>query len=276
MSGWQRRSAVNQTTFLILLLWGVFAPLARAAESSPALMALIIDDLGDRWDYGQRALALPGSVTYAILPGTPYGTRLARLASDEGREVMLHQPMEALENEDLGFGGLDSRMSHDDFLRTLRANLDALPHVRGINNHMGSRLTQSPEAMEWVMEELRRRGGLYFVDSRTTSTSVARRVARHEGIATVGRDVFLDHMRTTAEIEKQLVQAMRLARERGSVVVIGHPYPETLTVLEAALPRLAQYEIRLVGVSQLIEAKKQRSNPPWHVSLFPSPTAAKN
>jgi len=237
---------------------------------------LIIDDLGDRWDYGQRALALPEAVTYAILPGTPYGQRLARLAHADGHEVMLHQPMEALEPTSLGVGALDSRMSRDQFLRTLRANLDALPQASGINNHMGSGLTRNTEAMVWLMAELRRRGGLYFVDSRTIADSVAQRVARHEGVATIGRDVFLDHERTTAAIEKQLLRAMKLARTRGSAVAIGHPYPETLTVLEAALPRLEQFGIRLTRVSQLIETKKQRSNPPWHVSLFPSPTVAKN
>ena len=273
---WRWLNTVKQTPYLVLLLWLALTPLARAAESSPALFALIIDDLGDRWDYGQRALSLPGPVTYSILPGTPYGHRLARLANAEGREVMLHQPMEALGELDLGPGALDSHMTHDEFIRTLRANLDALPYVRGVNNHMGSRLTQNPQAMEWVMEELRRHGGLFFVDSRTISGSVARRVARHEGIATVGRDVFLDHVRTTAEIENQLVEAMKLARRRGSVVVIGHPYPETLTILEEALPRLGQFNIRLASVSQVIEAKKQRSNPPWHVSLFHLPTAAKN
>ncbi len=281
MPVWRWRDTARQAPHLILLLWLALVTLARAAETpaaetSPALFALIIDDLGDRWDYGQRALALPGPVTYAVLPGTPYGKRIAHIASAEGREVMLHQPMEALDEAELGAGGLDSRMAHDDFIRILRANIDALPNVRGVNNHMGSRLTRNPEAMEWVMEELHRRGGLYFVDSRTATGSVAWRVARREGIDTVGRDIFLDHVRTTAEIEKQLVQAMKLARQRGSVVVIGHPYPETLTLLEEALPRLNQFDIRLVSVSQVIEAKKRRNNPPWHVSLFPSPTAVKN
>jgi polysaccharide deacetylase 2 family uncharacterized protein YibQ len=259
-----------------LLLCLALAPLTTAAEPPPAKLALIIDDLGDRWDYGQRALALPGAVTYAILPGTPHGLRIARLASEEGRDVMLHQPMEALEASTLGTGALDSRMSREQFLQTLRTNLDALPQVRGINNHMGSRLTRDTEAMVWLMAELRRRGGLYFVDSRTISDSVAQRTARHEGVATIGRDVFLDHVRTTAAIEKQLVTAMKLARARGKAVAIGHPHPETLTVLEAALPRFEQYGVTLVSVSQLIETKKQRSNPPWHVSLFPLPTAAKN
>lgn len=272
----QRLRGASASPLLGFLLWLALMPLATAAEPPPAQLALIIDDLGDRWDYGQRVLALPGAVTCAILPGTPFGSRIARLASDAGRDVMLHQPMEALEPAELGAGGLDSHMSREQFLQTLRANLDALPQVRGVNNHMGSSLTRNTEAMVWMMEELRRRGGLYFVDSRTIGDSVARRVARHEGIATVGRDVFLDHVRTTAAIEKQLIEAMKLARARGRAVAIGHPYPETLTVLEAALPRLEQYGVNLVSVSQLLESKKQRSNPPWHVSLFPSPTAAKN
>lgn len=268
-------SRFSAAPLLGLLLWLTSCPLAYGSEP-PASLALIIDDLGDRWDYGQRALALPGAVTYAILPGTPYGKRLARLASQEGREVMLHQPMEALEATSLGAGGLDTHMNREQFLQVLRANLDALPEVRGLNNHMGSRLTVNSEAMVWLMGELRRRGGLYFVDSRTTAESVARRVARREGVAALSRDIFLDHTRTNDAIEKQLIAAVKLARKRGRAVAIGHPYPETLTVLEEALPRLEQFGVRLVSVSQLIEAKKQRSNPPWHVSLFPSPTAAKN
>ncbi|HEY0719993.1 MAG TPA: divergent polysaccharide deacetylase family protein [Gammaproteobacteria bacterium] len=258
-----------------VLLW-LAPPPTRAEEASTPRLAIIIDDLGDRWAAGQRAIALPGHLTYAILPGTPQGARLARLAQSAGREVILHQPMETLEGKPLGHGGLVSGMSREEFLGTLRANLDALPQARGVNNHMGSALTRDSEAMGWLMSELHRRGGLYFIDSRTTTGSVARRVARKEGLATAGRDVFLDHVRTNDAIEHKLIEAMQLAHQRGSAIAIGHPYPETLTVLEETLPRMERFGIRLVTVSQLLEAKQQRRDPPWHVSLFPSPTVAKN
>ncbi len=258
-----------------LLLW-LAAPPVRAEATGTPLLAIIIDDLGDRWEYGRRAIALPGNLTFAILPGTPHSTRLARLAEGAGREVMLHQPMETLDGKPLGAGGLAARMTREEFLHTLCANLDALPQARGINNHMGSSLTRDSEAMGWLMNELHRRGGLYFVDSRTTSDSVARRVARKEGLATAGRDIFLDHVRTNDAIGGKLIAAMKLAHQRGHAIAIGHPYPETLTVLEEALPRMERFGIRLVNVSQLLEAKQQRREPPWHVSLFPSPTAAKN
>lgn len=261
---------------LALLLWLALPLPAWAEEPAPALLTLIIDDLGDRWDYGQRALALPATVTYAILPGTPYARRIAEMAHAEGREVMLHQPMEALEPHPLGPGALDSHMTEQQFLQTLRANLDALPHVHGVNNHMGSALTRQPQAMEWLMGELRRRGGLYFVDSRTSGNSVARRVARAQGLPNLHRDVFLDNVRTNGAIEQQLIEAIRLARQRGAAVAIGHPYPETLTVLELALPRMAQFGVQMVSVSQMIATRNHRSPPLWHASLSPSPTAAKS
>lgn len=247
-----------------------------ATESATPLLAIIIDDLGDRLEFGRRAIALPGNLTYAILPGTPHGVRLARLAESAGREVMLHQPMETLDDKPLGHGGLTARMPREEFLRTLRANLDALPQARGVNNHMGSRLTGDREAMAWLMSELHRRGGLYFIDSRTSSESVARRVARKQGLASAGRDIFLDHVRTNNAIEEKLIEAMKLAHQSGSAIAIGHPHPETLTVLEETLPRMERFGIRLVSVSQLLEVKQQRREPPWHVSLSPSPTVAKN
>jgi len=273
-----RKPACRAASLFALLVIAACAtaPAAWAEEHPPAQLSLIIDDLGNRWDFGQRALSLSGQVTYAILPGTPYSRRIAEMAHAEGREVMLHQPMEALEHNSLGPDGLNAAMSKQQVVETVRRNLDALPHVRGINNHMGSLLTQQPQAMIWLMQELRRRGGLYFVDSRTTAASVARQVAFAEGLPTIKRDVFLDDDRTSIAIEKQLLHAIHLAQRHGTAVVIGHPYPETLTVLERALPRMKEFGVEVVAVSQLIAARNKRRSSLWRASLSPSPTVAKS
>ncbi|HKJ75984.1 MAG TPA: divergent polysaccharide deacetylase family protein, partial [Gammaproteobacteria bacterium] len=116
-----------------LLLWA-----AGAAAASPPAVAIIIDDLGDRLDAGERALALPGPLTYSFLPHTPYSARLARRAHALGKEVMLHLPMEAVAGNRLGPGAVTLHMNQAQLLRTVRSDLAAVPHVRGINNHMGS------------------------------------------------------------------------------------------------------------------------------------------
>lgn len=43
-----------------------------------------------------------------------------------------------------------------------------------------------------------------------------------------------------------------LARERGSIIAIGHPYPSTLEFLERELPGLAAQGIELVAVSEIL------------------------
>src|SRR5690606_31671632 len=100
-----------------------------------------------------------------------------------------------------------------------------VPGVVGVNNHMGSRLTADAAAMRVVMDEIARHG-LAFVDSRTTSRTVAEAVALERGIPAAGRDVFLDNDRDEAAITRQLDLALRIARKAGTAIAIGHPYPE--------------------------------------------------
>jgi polysaccharide deacetylase 2 family uncharacterized protein YibQ len=128
---------------------------------------------------------------------------------------------------------------------------------------MGSRLTRQRETMQRLMRVVRNRGNLYFVDSRTTPASVAVEAARAEGIPTLARDVFLDHSRDVDAIERQFDELVRLARARGTALAIGHPYPETLAVLERRLPRLHAAGIALVPLAGLLSAARQPEKPAW-------------
>jgi len=237
-------------------------------------IALIIDDLGDRLDYGERALSLPGAVTYAFLPHTPHARRLAERAHATGREVMAHLPMEATDGKRLGPGGLTLHMTESRFRKTLRANLDSIPHVRGVNNHMGSLLTRHPGHMEWLMSEMQRSGRLFFVDSLTTGASVARQVATEHTIPHTRRDIFLDNVREPDAILRQFAKLIAAAHRRGSAVGIAHPYPESLEVLQRVLGRLESFGVRLVPVSEIIQ--QQGRSPLWQASLSPSPKGAKS
>lgn len=266
-------SGTRLTTWCLALVLAVTAAPARAA---PALLGIIIDDLGDRWRDGLRAVDLPGPVTASFLPRTPYAAELARRAHANGKEVMLHLPMESVTPRPLGPGGVTLHMTRAQFLRTLRVDLQAVPFVRGINNHMGSLLTRHPGHMGWLMGELNARGGLYFVDSRTTTATVALAVADEHGVPAVARDVFLDNRRDHAAILGQLTRLIAKARRNGFAVGIGHPYPETLAVLEGALPLLAAEGVELVPVSGLIAQREQRRTKLWHASLSPSPPDSKN
>ena len=167
----------------------------------------------------------------------------------------------------LGPGGLTQIMSEQQFKNEMRRSINAVPHVRGFNNHMGSLLTKNPQRMAWVMQMAMFRDDLYFVDSRTTRDSVALQEAEKRGIRGAKRDVFLDYEKDNEEIVRhQLKLLIERARKKGTALAIGHPYRDTLKVLEAWLPTLKKQGVRLVSVSDLISIRKARGNEVWQLS----------
>ena len=245
MSGWQCRLPAAVAALVIAV--------AGHAEPVAPRISIIIDDLGYRQAAGERAIALPGPVAYAVLPGTPRGNQLARLAHTRGKEVLLHLPLQAVEDRDaVEPGGLLLDMSRNRFRQTLADNLRAVPHIVGVNTHRGSLLTRHPGHMQWLMEAIADSDDLFFVDSYTTAQSVALRMAEERGIPSARRDVFLDPDSDPGTIEREFARLKQISRTKGYALGIGHPYPTTLDFLEAMLPRLAAEGFVLVPPSELI------------------------
>lgn len=214
-------------------------------------IVIIIDDLGHSLRRGMQALELPGAVTYAVIPFTAHGRQLANAAFDAGKEVMLHAPMSTLEKTPLDAGGLTSELSREEFNTALLAALENIPHVRGVNNHMGSDLTTRRQQMAWLMRELRWQD-LYFVDSRTNKETVAATVAAEFKVPHLSRHVFLDNERSLEAIAERFEVLLAKARDEGLAVAIGHPYPETIEFLTTTLPVLSSQGVRLVSVSDAL------------------------
>ncbi|MFD2643958.1 divergent polysaccharide deacetylase family protein [Pseudomonas japonica] len=239
---------------LLCLLAG--AVHAAPATTQKAYLSIIIDDLGQSPAKDSRTLALPGPVTMAIMPDTPHATDFARQAHKAGRTVILHMPMDPA----TGPYAWHPDLAPTELERRLDAALAKVPYAAGVNNHMGSRMTAQPEAMAWLMGELQRRE-LFFVDSRTSAATVAAAKAQAIGLASVSRDVFLDDVRTPEAIAGQLRLAVELARKQGTAVAIGHPYAQTLDVLERELPRLKAQGVELIELHQMIGERSNRAMP---------------
>jgi uncharacterized protein len=229
---------------------------APAMPSTPARLVIIIDDLGNSFKRGQAALSLPGKLNYAVMPFTPHGKKLASVAVNNGKEVMLHAPMSTQDQLPLGHGGLTPDLSREEFRTALNAALEQFPQIVGINNHMGSDLTQRRPQMAWVMQELRNRD-LYFVDSRTSQRSVAARVAQEYSVPNLSRNVFLDNVRKREAVHRQFREAVTRAKSNGLAVAIGHPYQVTIDYLRDALPELEAQGIELALVSEALVPKAQ-------------------
>lgn len=235
----------------------LFSTQVNADSVQQTAITIIIDDLGNNLDHGMRALALPGPVTFAVLPHSPYSKTLAAAAYKRGKEVMLHMPMDNQHDRPIGPGGLTAELDQSTFNRHLATAIRSIPHLQGINNHMGSRLTQNPARMEWLMNALKDRS-LYFVDSRTSINSVAGLIAQRSDIPTLDRDVFLDHDPSPEAIHFQFKRLLAKAKEQGSAVAIGHPYPSTLGYLENVIPKLDAMGVRLVSPSGLLILHQDR------------------
>ncbi|MFG0271807.1 divergent polysaccharide deacetylase family protein [Pseudomonas sp. zjy_14] len=242
--------------YLLCLLFCLMAGIAQAAPANNAYMSIIIDDLGQSPERDGRTLALPGPVTMAIMPDTPHATDFARQAHKAGKTVILHMPMDPARGPYAWHPGI----AIEELARRLDAALVKVPYAAGINNHMGSRMTAQREPMAWLMGELQRRQ-LFFVDSRTSAATVAAAEAQAHDVAHVSRDVFLDDVRTPEAIDAQLQQGIALARKQGSAVLIGHPYPQTLAVLERQIPRLKQLGIELITLQQMIATRGNQAMP---------------
>ena len=226
-------------------------------ENKVAVISIIIDDIGYRYREGKAAINLPGSLTYAILPHAPHTKMFAKLAHQQGKEVMLHMPMESEGAERKESSVLVMDMTHSKFIETFRQGIADVPHAVGVNNHQGSLLTRHPGDMAWVMAEVKQTNNWFFIDSRTTSKSVAMDIAREYDVPVLGRDVFLDHTRTVASIKKQYQYLLKLALQKGHAVAIAHPYPETIEVLEEMLPELSAQGVELVTISEQLNLINQ-------------------
>ncbi|MDR2482779.1 MAG: divergent polysaccharide deacetylase family protein [Treponema sp.] len=226
-----------------------------AAPEIPAALVFVIDDAGHNLEDLEPFLRFPGPLTIAVLPGLPYSEEAARRIRAAGKEVFLHQPMEALGGEDPGPGAVYTGMEADEIRAVIGRNLDEVWPAAGMNNHQGSKITGDGAIMEIVLELCRERGAV-FVDSKTTPDSAAPAAAARMGMVIAERDVFLDNIQTKESIRRYLREGLALADAAGSAVMIGHAHsPDLAAVLEEFYPGLIDKGYSLVTASQFIERR---------------------
>ncbi|MCB1691718.1 MAG: divergent polysaccharide deacetylase family protein [Pseudomonadales bacterium] len=216
-----------------------------------AFVAIIIDDVGNSLQNGERAIAIDAPLTLSVLPYAVHAETLAAQAARAGKEVMIHMPMANVQDKPIGPGGLEPYMSHDRFVAAVHRAMARIPEASGMNNHMGSDLTQRTTEMNWLMDEVKH-ANLFFIDSRTTPLTVASRVAEQKHVFSSSRDVFLDNDQTFYDVDSSFRLLIRKAKRHGTAIAIGHPHPVTLAYLEMALPTLASQGVQLIPASNLI------------------------
>lgn len=246
------RQLFDWFALFLSVLFTLFCLPVTAASVQPKIV-LILDDIGHR-DSDHRALDLPREVTFSILPDAPLTAELSELAHAQGRDIMLHMPMESYDGQDMGPDGLKVGMYDRQMQRLFEQALTKVPYAIGVNNHMGSRLTSLVGPMQSLMTMIKQRD-LFFIDSRTSVNTVAEDAAQHAGVPTARRHVFLDHVRTDEAMEKEYQRLLLLAKKQGVAVAIAHPHPSTLRFLRQKLPELETTGVRLASVSDLFTSR---------------------
>jgi len=217
-------------------------------------VAIVIDDLGLDYSISKELLQWDLPLTLSILPFTPHARRIATEAHQKGKEVILHLPMEpqGYPETQPGEGMLLKEMDEERLLRQLSRDIEEVPYIKGVSNHMGSRLMEDPEKVKVILSELKRRG-LYFLDSRTTPQTVGLKVAKSIGMRAGERNLFIDHSLNEEDIRQKIESLIQFSLANGKAIGIAHLHPTTLKSLKAMIPKLKEMGIELVPLSVLME-----------------------
>ena len=221
-------------------------------------IAIVLDDWGHNLRHVPILSSVRSPLTLAVLPNLPYSDEVARAADEQGHEVILHMPMQAVNpNAPREPGTILGGMTSGQVAALLDQALQTVPGAVGMSNHQGSKVTADRAVMEVVLREAKRRR-LYFLDSYVTQRSVCRDLAERLGLAFAQRTVFLDNEEMPQAIQQRLTELAHLAGQRGQAIGIGHDRPVTMEILQRAIPALEKAGYTLVPVSKLIDSDPSR------------------
>ncbi|MGC8805700.1 MAG: divergent polysaccharide deacetylase family protein [Candidatus Ratteibacteria bacterium] len=220
-------------------------------------IALILDDVGWNPDIVNHLKKIQIPITLAILPDSPFGYQIAKqLSNKPDVELLLHIPLEP-ENlsaeTKIATGFLTTGMGNEELREKMDAYLKKFePYIVGVNHHMGSKFTANQEKMEVILEEIKGKN-LVYVDSLTSKQSVGYNLARQMGIKTGKRDVFIDNSNEFDEISRSIEKALLLAKEKGTVIVIGHARTTTLKILEDKIPEIKNEGYTFIPITKALK-----------------------
>ncbi|MBF0503714.1 MAG: divergent polysaccharide deacetylase family protein [Candidatus Omnitrophica bacterium] len=236
----------------------VITPIAikKMPQGSAGKIAIIIDDWGQSLGNCKYLEEISEPLAVSILPGLRHTKDVARCAGQSHKMTMLHLPLEALNNNDFYPQDyiIKTTMKPNLVLKILDEDLDQLPSIEGVNNHMGSKATEDKNLMKLIFRKLKKKK-LFFVDSMTAHNSVCAQLAGEMDLAFSKRDVFLDNVNNREAIIKQLMLLAQKARHRGYAVAIGHDRHLTMQVLKEQIPVLEDQGFEIVSIKDLLKKR---------------------
>jgi polysaccharide deacetylase 2 family uncharacterized protein YibQ len=222
-------------------------------ELEVPLISIVVDDNGYNLQQSRMAFSLPFPLTISVMPSLKYSRDVALEAKRHGKEVILHCPMESHKGNDwLGPGAILSSMSDEEVKKQVEADLYDVPGAIGMNNHMGTKVTEDRRVMGAILSYLKERG-LFFLDSRVTPKSVARELGNQIGIPVLENDLSLDHDTNPKAIRENMRKLGEIAKRKGSAIGIIHIYTkDIISLLKEGVDLWNKEGIRIVPLSEIL------------------------
>ena len=227
----------------------------QSTVQSQGTVVIVLDDAGNNLNELEPFLRLPFPFTIAVLPGLPYSAEAARRIRAAGKEVILHQPMEAVGGQNPGPGAIYSDMSEAEIRAVLSRNIAEVGPVTGMNNHQGSKITTDREIMKIVLDFCNE-NNIYYLDSRTTAETVVPDVARELGRTIAERNVFIDNEQDKDSMLYYFSTGITRVQRYGSVIMIGHVWsPQLASLLDEQLSMLINQGYTIMTALDIIKAR---------------------
>ena len=222
----------------------------EGTEGGPYL-AILVDDFGYFYNSVVRGfISMDAPITITIIPRLKFSTRIAHEAAKSGREFLCHMPMEPEKN---GYGNtpmLKVSMSPREVQSFVEGALKSVPGAVGMNNHMGSKATADGRLMREVLEVCKKHG-LFFIDSMTSSKSIACSVAEKIGVPCMRNELFIDNR--GEDTKKAMNRLLSIASRRGYAIGIMHVKRSSLEDLRWLKSEASKRGIELIEVSKLLK-----------------------
>lgn len=215
-------------------------------------IAIVIDDVGYSYNSTYDFLSLGFPVTFAIIPDMSHSDHFYKLIRESKYDMLLHIPMEPLSGKNaVESNALFTDMDTLELKSRMEYFLNKYPAVIGANNHMGSKAVTDATLMKVVIDELKKRNKLWL-DSMTNSGTVSKEIASIANYPIYQRDVFLDNDDSYEAIRRQMLELVKVAKENGYAVGIGHIQSAMLArVLKEFYNNRKSYEVEFVGLRSL-------------------------
>ncbi len=196
---------------------------AKDDEKKEFKIAIVIDDFGYNAEGTKEMLELNIPLTAAVIPFEVRSKEISELAISNGKEVIIHMPMEANNCSKNSFGkkSITTDLCDEEIENRVKAALEEVKGAKGLNNHMGSKATKDERVMRCILKVIKE-NNMFFLNSKTSGKTTSNDLCKEMGIKYYERDVFLDHVSTQENVEKSLEKAYEIAKEKGYAIAIGH------------------------------------------------------